>query len=77
MTTPPLRYFRALLHQLQSFYRLPGFLFSDSLMAFWNCNRSVVSSRLRRINDLELAVVRSEHHAAGRRWYWIDPYPID
>lgn len=75
MTKPPEVYYRLRLRELQAFYRLPGYLFCESLMAFWGCNRSVVSSRLSRINELELAVVRSECHAGSRRWYWIDPYP--
>ena len=66
------------LREVQSFYRLPGFVFTESLMAFWKCSRSTAAHRLKKIHERNLAVVRSESLPGGKRWYWIDPYlPID
>ena len=31
------------LREVQSFYRLPGFVFTESLMAFWKCSRSTAA----------------------------------
>lgn len=63
--------------ELQSMFRLPGFIRAETLMDFWGCNRSLVSRRLKIIDHRKLALVRSEHMGGGKRWYWIDPYLPD
>lgn len=65
-----------LLCQLQQFFRLPGYIRSDSIAAFWSCSQSTVSRRLKAIDHHGLAVVRSEALEASKRWYWIDPLII-
>ena len=67
-------FMQARLHELTSFFRLPGYIHTDTLMAFWNCNRSSVSRRMKWIDHRRLAIIRSEHFEGSRRWYWIDPY---
>lgn len=62
------------LKALQSLIRLPGFVHTETLMAFWGINRSGVSRRMKWIEHRGLAVVRSEHLEGSKRWYWIDPY---
>jgi hypothetical protein len=63
--------------ELQSMFRLPGFIRTETLMDFWGCNRSLVSRRLKIMDHRRLAIIRSEHMGDGRRWYWIDPYLPD
>lgn len=63
--------------EVQSMFRLPGFIRAETLMDFWGCKRSLVSRRLKLIDHRRLAVVKSEHMGGGQRWYWIDPYIPD
>ena len=68
-------FYKQRLSELRSFFRLPGYIRADTLMAFWGCNRSLVSRRMRWIDQRGFAIIRSEHLEGGKRWYWIDPYP--